>query len=148
VVPVANIDHGAPIYPIGSVQKLTGLSGRQIRYYEQQNLLQPKRTKGNQRIYSHHDVDVLICIKQLLAKGYNLAGIRSYLASQQNEGDSISTASPPSALVNSPNKWSMQSKLASLYPVNNQAALAQLLETRRATSTRCYLGGNHLEQNV
>ena len=40
------------VFPIGSVMKLTDLSARQIRYYEDQELIKPDRNEGNRRMYS------------------------------------------------------------------------------------------------
>ncbi len=34
------------IFPIGSVMKLTDLTARQIRYYEDQGLIKPDRNEG------------------------------------------------------------------------------------------------------
>ena len=39
-------------FPIGSVMKLTDLSARQIRYYEDQELIKPDRNRRNRRMYS------------------------------------------------------------------------------------------------
>lgn len=36
----------APLFPISIVMDLTQLSARQIRYYEEHNLVSPTRTKG------------------------------------------------------------------------------------------------------
>jgi MerR family glutamine synthetase transcriptional repressor len=68
-----------PLFPIGIVTKLTELTPRQIRYYEQQGLISPARTKGNQRLFSFNDVDRLLQIKSYLEKGLNIAGIREVL---------------------------------------------------------------------
>lgn len=70
---------GIAVYPIGSVMRQTGLTGRQIRYYEQMSLIEPTRSKGNQRLYSDEDVDRLSQIKRLLDEGYNIEGIRAIL---------------------------------------------------------------------
>ncbi|MDN6408849.1 MAG: MerR family DNA-binding transcriptional regulator, partial [Tetragenococcus halophilus] len=35
------------VFPIGTVIKLTDLSARQIRYYEEQDLIHPERSEGN-----------------------------------------------------------------------------------------------------
>ena len=43
--------------------KLTDLTARQIRYYEDQGLIQPERTAGNRRMYSLNDMDRLLEIK-------------------------------------------------------------------------------------
>lgn len=63
------------VFPIGTVIKLTDLSARQIRYYEEQELVFPERTSSNQRMYSLNDVDRLLEVKDWLAAGYNMAGI-------------------------------------------------------------------------
>lgn len=56
--------------------KLTDLTARQIRYYEEQNLIHPKRNDGNRRMYSLNDIDVLLEIKDYLSEGINMAGIK------------------------------------------------------------------------
>ncbi|MDR1013331.1 MAG: MerR family transcriptional regulator [Lactobacillales bacterium] len=68
-----------PVLPIGTMIKLTDLSARQIRYYEEQHLIHPKRSEGNRRLYSLKDIDVLLEIKDYLAEGLNMAGIRHLL---------------------------------------------------------------------
>ena len=45
------------VFPIGTVMKLTDLTARQIRYYEDQGLIQPERTAGNRRMYSLNGMD-------------------------------------------------------------------------------------------
>lgn len=131
-----------PVYPIGVVQKLTGLTGRQIRYYEQAELIQPRRTPGNQRLFSPDDVDRLLEIKALLATGLNLDGVRTHLARPQSD-TSAPGSEPPggTSVAQSPipaidhayllSQMRAGVRLSSLYPVNNQAALAQLLAERR-----------------
>ncbi len=46
------------VLPIGTVMKLTNLSARQIRYYEEQELITPERNAGNRRMFSLNDVIV------------------------------------------------------------------------------------------
>lgn len=67
------------LFPIGIVMKLTDLTARQIRYYEQHELVIPARTSGNQRLYSFNDVERLLEIKDLIEKGVNIAGIKQVL---------------------------------------------------------------------
>lgn len=67
------------LLPIGIVMKLTDLTARQIRYYEQQELIMPARTSGNQRLFSFHDVERLLEIKTLIEKGVNIVGIKQVL---------------------------------------------------------------------
>jgi MerR family glutamine synthetase transcriptional repressor len=77
------IRRNMPLFPIGIVTKLTELTPRQIRYYEQYGLIQPARTKGNQRLFSFNDIDLLLRIKDLLEKGINLAGVKEVLKQPQ-----------------------------------------------------------------
>ncbi|MEN1969951.1 MerR family transcriptional regulator [Lentibacillus sp. N15] len=72
-----------PLFSIGTVKKLTELTARQVRYYEEYGLIQPERTTGNQRLFSFNDVDRLLEIKDLLDKGINLAGIKHLLMEEQ-----------------------------------------------------------------
>jgi len=64
------------LFTMGAVMKLTDLSARQIRYYEQHELIQPARTSGKQRLFSFNDVEKLLEIKSLIEKGVNIAGIK------------------------------------------------------------------------
>lgn len=64
------------VFPIGTVMKLTDLSARQIRYYEEQELIHPERSEGNRRLFSLNDIDVLLEIKDYLSDGLNMAGIK------------------------------------------------------------------------
>lgn len=72
----SEIRKSMPLLPIGTVMQLTDLSARQIRYYEEQGLIHPHRTRGNQRMFSLNDVDRLLEIKDLLEQGLNIAGIK------------------------------------------------------------------------
>ncbi|MEX1029157.1 MAG: MerR family transcriptional regulator [Paenibacillaceae bacterium] len=67
------------LFPIGIVMKLTDLTARQIRYYEQHELIVPARTAGNQRLFSFNDVERLLEIKALIEKGVNIAGIKQVI---------------------------------------------------------------------
>mgnify|MGYP005605931805 FL=1 len=65
-----------PLLPISIVMQLTDLTARQIRYYEEHDLIQPHRTEGNRRMFSLNDVDKLLEIKDMLDQGVNMAGIK------------------------------------------------------------------------
>lgn len=69
-----------PLFSIGTVQKLTGLSARQIRYYEEHELISPARTAGKQRQFSFVDVERLMLIRQWLDEGHNMAGVKRLFA--------------------------------------------------------------------
>lgn len=70
------------VFPIGTVMELTGLSARQIRYYEDQKLIHPKRSQTNRRLFSLNDVDTLLEIEDLMDEGYTLQGIKKKLDRQ------------------------------------------------------------------
>ncbi len=63
------------VLPIGTVMKLTNLSARQIRYYEEQDLITPERNAGNRRMFSLNDVDRLLQIKDYLESGMTVHDI-------------------------------------------------------------------------
>lgn len=72
----SEIRRSMPLFPIGIVMQLTELSARQIRYYEEHELIYPSRTEGNRRMFSLNDIDLLLEIKDLIDQGVNLAGIK------------------------------------------------------------------------
>ncbi|MGP4072164.1 MerR family transcriptional regulator [Piscibacillus sp. B03] len=74
-----------PLFPISIVSELTELSPRQIRYYEEKQLVTPLRSEGNRRLFSFYDVDRLIEIKRLIDEGVNLAGIKQVLKLRENQ---------------------------------------------------------------
>ncbi|MFC4402132.1 MerR family transcriptional regulator [Gracilibacillus xinjiangensis] len=71
-------DHKAT-FPISVVEELTQLSGRQIRYYEEQGLIAPERNLGNRRLFSLNDIEKLKQIKAYIDQGINIAGIKAML---------------------------------------------------------------------
>ena len=75
------------VLPIGTVMKLTDLTARQIRYYEQQDLIKPVRNEGNRRMYSLNDVDRLLEIKDYLDDGLNISGIKEVYKKQEQLED-------------------------------------------------------------
>ncbi|CAH8249212.1 MerR family transcriptional regulator [Paenibacillus melissococcoides] len=84
------------LFPIGIVMKLTDLTARQIRYYEQHELIMPARTSGNQRLFSFNDVERLLEIKALIEKGVNIAGIKQVLHPVSKESQEATVLSEDS----------------------------------------------------
>jgi MerR family glutamine synthetase transcriptional repressor len=82
------------LFPIGIVMKLTDLSARQIRYYEQHELIVPARTEGNQRLFSFNDVERLLEIKSLIEKGVNIAGIKQMMKPVSKESEEATVITP------------------------------------------------------
>ncbi|MDB5083672.1 MAG: MerR family transcriptional regulator [Bacilli bacterium] len=83
-----SIRRNLALFPIGIVQKLTDLSARQIRYYEQHKLIEPLRTEGNQRLFSFNDVERLLEIKRLIDQGLNISGIKKVLGTAEEAAES------------------------------------------------------------
>ncbi|ALS27925.1 MerR family transcriptional regulator [Paenibacillus cisolokensis] len=84
------------LFPIGIVMKLTDLTARQIRYYEQHELIVPARTAGNQRLFSFNDVERLLEIKALIEKGVNIAGIKQVMNPVSKESEEATVLSEQS----------------------------------------------------
>jgi DNA-binding transcriptional MerR regulator len=64
---------------IGALADATGTSTRSLRYYEQQGLLEPVRTAGNQRDYGDDAIERVTLIVRLLAAGLSTATIYDVL---------------------------------------------------------------------
>ncbi|MGE5627645.1 MAG: MerR family transcriptional regulator [Solirubrobacterales bacterium] len=67
-------------YQIEEVAKLTGLTKRTIRYYEDMELLKPERTNASYRQYTDEDINLIKEIKNLRSKlGMNLAEVQHFI---------------------------------------------------------------------
>ena len=74
-----------PLLPISMVMQLTELTARQIRYYEEHELIVPARSEGNRRMFSLDDIDALLEIRELLDQGINMAGVKKVFAMRNDE---------------------------------------------------------------
>ena len=73
------------VLPMSVVRELTGLSDRQVRYYDQQGLIEPQRGACKQRRFSLDDVDRLLQIAEYLDAGYTVAEIHEVDQKQQRK---------------------------------------------------------------
>lgn len=65
-----------PVYMISVAAELAGVHPQTLRIYERKQLICPKRSQGNTRLYSQADIDRLKLIQQLTQEeGINLAGV-------------------------------------------------------------------------
>jgi MerR family glutamine synthetase transcriptional repressor len=119
IVAVTSLDKG--LYPIGVVEEKTGLTSRQIRYYEDLGLITPARTSGKQRRYSEKDIIRLARIKYLKDNGFDLKSIKEKIDILEKSSKNINLTPD----INLPG-----GKLTSLYPVSNRAVLMKLLEKK------------------
>ena len=67
------------IMTMGTVKEMTGLSERQIRYYEQKKLVFPDRSPSGTRKYSFSDIKLLIEIAEKIRKGSQTDIVRKEL---------------------------------------------------------------------
>ncbi|MBF0780392.1 MULTISPECIES: MerR family transcriptional regulator [unclassified Granulicatella] len=80
------IRRSMPAFPIGTMMMLTDLTARQIRYYEEQGLICPKRSETNRRLYSLNDIDRLLEIKDYLSEGLTIVAIKKiYLREKETK---------------------------------------------------------------
>ena len=68
------------VYAISVAAEMVRMRIQNLRVYERRGLVEPDRTPGGTRLYSRDDVNRLHRIRELLAEGLNLAGIRRVLA--------------------------------------------------------------------
>ena len=69
-------DSDRPLYMISVAAELAGVHPQTLRIYERRQLVSPKRSSGNTRLYSDADIERLRLIQQLTQdEGINLAGV-------------------------------------------------------------------------
>jgi DNA-binding transcriptional MerR regulator len=73
------------VITIGIVSELTGLSDRQIRYYEERKLIFPERSLGGSRKYSFSDVELLMEIANKIEDGIQTHEIRKEMLREQKK---------------------------------------------------------------
>lgn len=123
------VSRDAPVYTIGAVRRLTGLTDRQIRYYDQTGLVVPARTPGNQRLYSEADVDALREVKRLLAQGRRIDEVKSILALRhRSQPGSLGELMKSSDAAM---RFGDSVSLRSVYPLANRPELLRTIDIRR-----------------
>ncbi|HSW09709.1 MAG TPA: MerR family transcriptional regulator [Bacillota bacterium] len=118
-----------PIYPIGVVQQLTGLSGRQIRYYEQKGLLKAARSGGGRRLFTPGDVRTLLEIKAALAGGASLDALRE-AAGKRRPAETASLAQSRDLEVVR-NYFQETRGPTSVYPIDRREQLIETIDELR-----------------
>jgi MerR family transcriptional regulator, heat shock protein HspR len=69
-----------PCYVISIAARMVGMHAQTLRQYERVGLVEPKRTRGNIRMYSPADVARLRTVQRLMTDlGVNLAGVEVIL---------------------------------------------------------------------
>ena len=73
----------AAVYVISVAAELSGLHPQTLRAYERMGLVQPGRTGGGGRRYSHRDIERLRMIADLTSAGVGVEGVRRLLDLEQ-----------------------------------------------------------------
>ncbi|WP_257351616.1 MerR family transcriptional regulator [Pseudalkalibacillus decolorationis] len=73
------------VMSIGIISKITGLSHRKIRYYEERKLIFPERTEKGTRKYSFADVETLMEIADQIEDGVQTYEIKKEMSKKQKE---------------------------------------------------------------
>ena len=74
------------VYAISVAADLVSMEIQNLRVYERRGLVAPARSPGGSRLYSRADIERLHRIRELLADGLNLAGIRRVLELEAEVG--------------------------------------------------------------
>lgn len=73
------------VISIGIVSELTGLSFRQIRYYEERKLIFPERNEKGTRRYSFSDIEKLVEIANKREEGVQTHEIRKEMKQERTK---------------------------------------------------------------
>ena len=76
---------------IKEIETLSGLPRANIRYYESEGLISPKRAENGYREYSQADVNVLLRVKLLRALGLTVGQIKALVRNQSACGGNAHT---------------------------------------------------------
>jgi MerR family transcriptional regulator, heat shock protein HspR len=79
-IPFGAPNPDAAVYVISVAAELTGLHPQTLRAYERMGLIEPGRTGGGGRRYSHRDLERLRQIADLASAGIGIEGVRRIMA--------------------------------------------------------------------
>ena len=72
---------------IGEAAKITGLSIKAIRFYEEKGLIPKPNRSGRYRVYQHSDIEILLLIKEAKSFGVTLAQLKSVIVYSNGQVD-------------------------------------------------------------
>ncbi len=77
-----------PRYVISIAARMLDVQTHTLRYYERVGIIQPRRSRGNVRLYSDYDIALLKRVKSLVDDmGINLPGVEVVLRMMQRVGE-------------------------------------------------------------
>ncbi|WP_030666475.1 MerR family transcriptional regulator [Streptomyces rimosus] len=77
---------------MGEFSRLTGVSQRLLRYYEEQGLLQPSRRPSGYREFTEEDIATVRGIRMLLGAGLSTTTIAGLLPCMVDDGQTLAPA--------------------------------------------------------
>lgn len=82
------------LYKIGEVCKIADVQPYVLRYWETEfPPLVPNKSGGGQRLYSQHEIDIILRIKQLLySEGFTIAGAKKKLEGELEKPGGVRAA--------------------------------------------------------
>ncbi len=91
-------DDESRLYKIGEVCKMADVQPYVLRYWETEfPPLAPNKSGGGQRLYSQHEIDIILRIKQLLyTEGFTIAGAKKKLEAELAQPSGIAPIAGPS----------------------------------------------------
>src|SRR5205085_10676927 len=86
------------LFKIGEVCKIADVQPYVLRYWETEfTPLAPNKSGGGQRLYTQHEIDVILRIKQLLhSEGFTIAGAKKKLGEDEASGVGRQASGGPS----------------------------------------------------
>ena len=116
------------VFDSKTVQKLTGVSVRQINHWDAVGLVRPSvkpaAGTGSRRLYSYHDALLLLAAKSLREAGLSLAGIQNAMALLRPNLDRIRIDRPA---------WLVVDDTGAVHLAADQADVAALVAPARVT---------------
>ena len=77
-----------PRYVISVAARMLDMQTHTLRYYERVSIIEPRRSRGNVRLYSDRDIALLQRVKSLVDDmGVNLPGVEVILRMMQRMGE-------------------------------------------------------------
>ena len=75
-MPKLKIDRYEPLLTIGLAAERLGVSPMSLRSYESKGLVLLHKRKSGHRYYSIHDIELLLCVREMIRReGLNIEGI-------------------------------------------------------------------------
>jgi DNA-binding transcriptional MerR regulator len=104
------------LYKIGEVCKLADVQPYVLRYWETEfPQLAPNKSGGGQRLYTRHEIDTILRIKELLYKeGFTIAGAKKKLEQEVNEPVVTAAPAPATTAMHAPDLGKVKQELRAI----------------------------------